>query len=298
MGSGFSDNGRMSRFVILGTGAMARAIASSLLAHGAHVIVLGRSLARAAGIGQQAGEIATWSDWDGVDLVIETVAEDLILKRDLFASLDGRVPPPIPIGSNSSSFGISEIAAGLATAGRMCNVHYLMPADVVPLVEVALGERSDPALGERVCALLRLHGKRTVLIRRDVPGLLAARLQHALMREAHALVQAGVVSAEDIDDAVRYGFGFRYAAIGPMYQKELSGWDTHVASARAVYPSLANDASPPAWLTTMVEAGNGGMARGAGLRTWTPDEAARFRADYEARLKAALAVLAMPSATS
>jgi 3-hydroxybutyryl-CoA dehydrogenase len=303
----FSEHTVMSRIVILGNGAMGAAIAAGFLAHGADVILLGRDAARLAaavpavlrgtGAGAEArlrtALLDAWTDWDGVDLVIETVAEDLVLKQSLFRALDARVPSPIPIGSNSSSFGIGEIAAGLATRARMCNVHFLMPADVVPLVEVALGVGTLPAVGDAVCDLLRAHGKRPVLIRRDIPGLLAARLQHALMREAHALVEAGVVGPDDIDDAVRYGFGFRYAALGPMAQKEMSGWHTHVASARAVYPSLANDAAPPAWLTGMVETGRIGMASGAGLRTWSAQEAADFRARVDARLKAALGVLAV-----
>lgn len=295
----------MSRIVIIGNGAMGAAIAAGFLAHGAEVALLGREAARVeaaipavlrlAGEGARerlrTGLIDEWRAWDGVDLVIETVAEDLALKQALFARLDRAVPAHIPVGTNSSGFGIGEVAAGLSTRARMCNVHFLMPADLVPLVEVALGEDSAPAVGDAVAALLRAHGKRPVLLKRDIPGLLAARLQHALMRECHALVEAGVATPQDIDDAVRFGFGFRYAAIGPMAQKEMSGWHTHLTSARAVYPTLANDAAPPSWLVRMVDQGRTGMAGGAGLRTWTPAQAAEARARYDARIRAALAVL-------
>ena len=76
------------------------------------------------------------------------------------------MPAHIPIGSNSSGFPVKRIAQGLATRGRMFNAHYFMPAHRVPLVEVALGEDSDPVLGEAVCALYRRAGKKPVLVRR------------------------------------------------------------------------------------------------------------------------------------
>ena len=106
----------------------------------------------------------------------------------------------------------------------MLNIHYSMPAHIVPMVEVALGARTELALRQKVCRLIEATGKKTTLIRKYIPGLLISRLQHALMREALSLIDQGIVTPEDIDAAVRYGFGFRYAALGPIAQKEMSGW--------------------------------------------------------------------------
>jgi 3-hydroxybutyryl-CoA dehydrogenase len=237
------------------------------------------------------GLIDTWNDWQGVVWVIETVAEDFDLKRQLFASLDARVPAGVPIGSNSSGFPITRIAQGLATRNRMFNAHYFMPAHLVPLVEVALGEDSDPELGEAVCALYRRAGKKPVLVRKDIPGFLANRIQHALMREAMALIDSGIATPEDVDTAVRYSFGFRYAAAGPVLQKEISGWDSMARAAAEIYPSLSNTHVLSECVGGIIAAGKTGMKAGEGFMQWPKEVAAKERAAYEVRLKAAFDVL-------
>ncbi|OPF62110.1 3-hydroxyacyl-CoA dehydrogenase NAD-binding domain-containing protein [Hydrogenophaga sp. H7] len=295
--------------VIIGSGHMGAGIAAIFSAAGHTVVLLGRDVARLQARLPAIGALAAtlqpvhppgpllaadlneWNDWGGVALVIETISEDLAAKRALFADLDHRVPPHIPIGSNSSGYGIDEMTEGLGTTDRMLNVHYSMPAHIVPMVEVAMGSRTSLPLAEGVCRLIQATGKKTTLIRQYIPGLLITRLQHALMREALSLVDRGLVTPQDIDDAVRFGFGFRFAALGPMAQKEMSGWDTHVASGASVYPSLSNISTPPACVADLVRQGRTGMKSGAGFEEWTPDEVAAFRQRYEARLQAAFAVL-------
>ena len=294
---------------------MAAGIAAGFLDAGMDVAVLGRSLDKAeaslktgrtlaaglaggtarAAVNTEAGLIDTWNEWQGVTWVIETVAEDFDLKRRLFASLDTRVPAGVPIGSNSSGFPVTRIAEGLATRGRMFNAHYFMPADLVPLVEVALGEDSDAALGEAVCALYRRAGKKPVLVRRDIPGFLANRIQHALMREALDLIDRGIASAEDVDTAVRYSFGFRYAACGPMMQKEISGWDSMARAAAEIYPSLSSTQVLSQCVDGIIKAGRTGMKAGAGFTEWPAALAASERVAYDKRLKAAFDVLNMDS---
>jgi 3-hydroxybutyryl-CoA dehydrogenase len=301
----------MARIVVIGTGTMAAGIGAGFIGAGMDVIFLGRSVDKAAqslcdahqiAVGLAAGAerlqlpgsaglIESWNDWQGVVWVIETVAEDFELKRQLFASLDARVPAGVPIGSNSSGFPITRIAAGLATRNRMFNAHYFMPAHLVPLVEVALGEDSDPELGEAVCALYRSAGKKPVLVRKDIPGFLANRIQHALMREAMALIDSGIATPEDVDTAVRYSFGFRYAAAGPVLQKEISGWDSMARAAAEIYPSLSNTPVLSECVGSIIAAGKTGMKSGAGFMQWPAEVAVKERAAYEVRLKAAFDVL-------
>ena len=299
----------MENIVIIGSGHMGAGIAAIFIAAGHDVVVLGRQLpaveARlpavralaatlpSSGVTGQlsAGLVDHWNEWSGVGLVIETIPEQLAAKQALFAELDHRVPAHIPIGSNSSGYGIDQMAAGLQTTDRMLNVHYSMPAHIVPMVEVALGAHTRPPLAEAVCRLIEATGKKTTLIKKYIPGLLISRLQHALMREALSLVDQGIVTPQAIDDAVRFGFGFRYAAIGPMAQKEMSGWDTHVVSGAAVYPSLSNIDAPPACVTELVKQGRTGMNQGAGFERWTPEAVAEFKRKYELRLRAAFEVL-------
>ena len=290
---------------------MGAGIAGGFLAYGTDTVILGRTQAKAEAcfdaikacansinaewskLGGQllAGSISEWDNWTDTNLVIETVSERLDLKKVIFANLDQRVPSHIPIGSNSSGFPISDIAGDLATANRMLNTHYFMPAHIVPLVEIVLGEKSNPEIAEQVCKFYRAHDKKPVLVKKDIPGFLANRIQHALMREALSLVQEGIATPEDIDTAVRYSFGFRYAAVGPMTQKEISGWEGMTLAAELIYPSLSNITAPPTCVTNLVKSGKTGIAKGAGFRSWSPEEAAQVKKNYEERLKAAFAVL-------
>ena len=301
----------METIVVIGTGTMAVGIGAGFIDAGMDVVFLGRNADNAeralasarkiaaglaAGAARKpvsawAGLIDSWNDWQGVIWVIETIAEDFALKRRLFEALDARVPAGIPIGSNSSGFPITRIADGLATRSRMFNAHYFMPAHLVPLVEVALGEDSDPVLGEAVCALYRRAGKKPVLVRKDIPGFLANRIQHALMREALALIDSGIASPADVDTAVRYSFGFRYAAAGPVLQKEISGWDSMARAAAEIYPSLSNAQGLAKCVAGIIAAGKTGMKAGAGFMEWPAALAKSERTAYEKRLKAAFDVL-------
>ena len=301
----------MGKVVVIGTGTMGVGIAAGFLAYGTDTVILGRSPEKAEkcfeaiqacansintdwqklGASLSAGSIAEWNDWEDTALIIETISERLDLKKAIFADLDQRVPSHIAIGSNSSGFPISEIAKDLKTAHRMLNTHYFMPAHIVPLVEIVLGKNSDPDIANQVCELYRVHGKKPVLVKKDIPGFLANRIQHALMREALSLLQDGIATPEDIDTAVRYSFGFRYAAVGPMTQKEISGWEGMTLAAELIYPSLSNITAPPTCITNLVKTGKTGINKGEGLRSWSPEEAAIMKRNYEERLKAAFAVL-------
>jgi 3-hydroxybutyryl-CoA dehydrogenase len=156
-----------------------------------------------------------------------------------------------------------------------------------------MGEKTDPRLAEQVCALYKSIHKKPVLVKRDIPGFLANRIQHALMREALALVDAGIATPDDIDDAVRYSFGFRYAAVGPMTQKEISGWDGMANAAKEIYPSLSNINAIPASLAKLMAEGKTGIKAGEGFRKWSPEESKAVNAQYTRRLKAAFDVLQM-----
>ncbi len=311
----------MGCIAIIGTGTMAAGIAAGFITADDQVVVLGRGtdkasacLSQAALLAQrlrsdpedlakgpaplggqhQAADFTTWDDWSGFDWVIETVTENLPLKQAIFTELDRRVPPHIPIGSNSSGYPISKIALGLPTAHRMMGAHYFMPAEIVPLVEIVLGAKTAPELAQQVCQMYRRAGKKPVLVKQDIPGFLANRIQHALMREALALVDAGIATPEDVDDAVRYSFGFRYAAVGPMTQKEISGWDGMANAAKEIYPSLSNISVIPERLAMLMAEGKTGMKAGEGFRQWTAEEIEETRARYNERLKAAFDVLNMP----
>ena len=230
-------------------------------------------------------------EWSGVALVIETVTENLTIKQTVFRELDQMVPLGIPIGSNSSGLRITDISANCKTASRMANAHFFLPAHLVPLVELAKGESTSDETIDQLQAIFRAVGRVTARINKDLPGLLANRIQHALMREAFAIIDSGLATPEDVDAAVRYGFGFRYVAAGPILQKELSGLETQLAAATAIYPSLCNDLEPSRGLKKLVAKGRFGTKSLGGYWDWTAQDVEVERKRFETALSAAADVL-------
>ncbi|MBE7941799.1 MULTISPECIES: 3-hydroxyacyl-CoA dehydrogenase NAD-binding domain-containing protein [Ramlibacter] len=294
---------------VIGGGTMGADVAIVFARGGARVTVVEPQATRAARIGDHAREelglagravraeaIAVVPgldnvDWDSVDLVVECITEALAPKQQLFAELVRRARPDALLTSNSSGIPISRIAEGLATAGRMAGLHFFMPAHLVPLVEVVLGPQSEP---ERIAPLMdtmRRCGSVPVLVRKDRPGFLANRLQHALSREAFKLIDEGVASPEDVDAAVRFGFGFRFIAAGPVLQRDHAGLDIHAAAGATIYPSLCNDAQPARCLTERVAAGRIGMKAGAGFQNWPEERRLAERARYDRLLRQGLDLL-------
>lgn len=231
-------------------------------------------------------------EWSRIDIVVECIPEQLPMKQSLFAELARRARADTLLCSNSSSFPISAIAEGLQTAKRMLGLHYFMPAHLVPLVEVVLGEQSDLALGEALCGFMRGCGMVPVLVRKDLPGFLANRLQHAMAREAFAMIDAGIATPEDVDAAVRFGFGFRFLAAGPVLQRDHAGIDVHCAAAATMYPSLAANTVPSKALIDRVAAGKLGMKTGEGFFHWTAESIVAERRRYDRLLTEGLRLIA------
>ena len=229
--------------------------------------------------------------WPQAGLVVESVTEDLPLKQRIFAELEALAPADIPLTSNSSSFPISRIAAGLSSAQRMLGLHFFMPAHMVPLVEVVRSDATDPALAQSVFDLMHRLRRKPVMVAKDIPGFLANRMQHALMREAWSLIDRGIATPEDVDIAVRYGFGFRYVAAGPILQKEMSGLDVNFLASSTVFPDLCNDAKPAAKLAAKDKAGELGMKAGKGFYDWPAEKIAEVKARYHTALKRGLDIL-------
>jgi len=295
------------RAVVVGGGMMGADIAA-IFASGGHPVdvvqrpgktrdSLGARLAKAAAQLGGSDRMAVPRDaladvpWSDVGIVIECVNEDLALKRRIFAELETLAPPDIPLASNSSGFPISRIAEGLKSAPRMLGLHFFMPAHLVPLVEVVKSEAGDAGVARSVFDLMTRLGRKPVLVKKDIPGFLANRIQHALMREAWSLIERGIGSPEDVDTAVRYGFGFRYIAAGPILQKDMSGLDVNLAASRIVYPDLCNDTAPIPTLARKVAAGEIGMKAGRGFYDWPAERVAAEKARYETALKRGLAIL-------
>ena len=230
-------------------------------------------------------------DWNSVDLVIECIPERLDIKQALFAQLEQHARKDALLASNSSSFPITAIAEGLQTSDRMVGLHFFMPAHLTPLVEVVCGKSTNTEYAQNLYSFMRQCGMVPVLVKKDLPGFLANRLQHALAREAFSLIDAGVASPEDVDAAVRFGFGFRFLAAGPVLQRDHAGLEVHCAAGATMYPSLAANKEPSQCLSQKVAEGKFGMKTGEGFFKWTPETITQEKQRYQKTLLAGLEIL-------
>jgi 3-hydroxybutyryl-CoA dehydrogenase len=213
----------------------------------------------------------------GADWVFEAAPEKLPLKQEIFAAIEPLVAPNAILASNSSAIPSTEIGRHLTHRERVVGTHFWNPPHLVPLVEVIQNEKTSAEVVQQTMGLLRQAGKVPVHVRRDIPGFVGNRLQHAMKREAIALVGAGVCDAETIDTVVREGFGARTAVLGPMEQSDLVGLDLALDIAEVLYGNLDRTAGPPAFLRDKVKAGKLGMKTGEGFRKWTVEQADAVR---------------------
>lgn len=210
---------------------------------------------------------------EGAGLVIEAVSENLGLKRSLFAELSRITAPTTILATNTSAIPIAEFQQAVSAPERVVGTHFWNPPYAVKLVEVVHGTQTSKAVADLVHTLLGNAGMKPVHVRRDVPGFVGNRLQHALKREAIALVAAGVCDAETIDTVCKESFGRRMGVCGPLEQSDLVGLDLTLAIHETLMPVLDNTRQPHPYLVQKVRDGELGVKSGRGFRTWTAEQA-------------------------
>lgn len=211
------------------------------------------------------------------DLVTEAAPEKLALKRSIFADLVRLAKREALLASNTSVIPIGQIAEGLETRDRIVGTHWWNPAHLVPLVEVVQAEGTSAATIDAVMTLLQRIGKRPAHVLKDTPGFVANRLQHALWREAIAMVAEGICDARTLDACVKSSFGLRLAALGPLENADLVGLDLTLDIHKVMIPQLDRHAGPHEFLENKVAAGQLGFKTGEGFRTWTDAEISDLR---------------------
>jgi carnitine 3-dehydrogenase len=157
------------------------------------------------------------------DFVQENGPERVDFKIKLYADMDAATPPDSLIASSSSSLTMSVVQAKCVHPERCVIGHPFNPPHVIPLVEVVGGAKTAPAAVQRALAFYKSIGKRAILLHKEVPGHVANRLQSALYREVLYLIEQGVLSVADADDAVSWGPGLRWGVMGPSLQFHLGG---------------------------------------------------------------------------
>ena len=221
------------------------------------------------------------------DYVVEAVLEDLPLKQKLFAEIEKHVRADTILASNTSVIPITDIMTGLQHRERALGTHWWNPPYLVPLVEVIGTQWTTPKTIEWTMALHKAIGKTPVHVKKDVAGFVGNRLQHALWREAIALVEHGICDAETVDTVIKAAFGRRLAVLGPLENADLVGTDLTLAIHRTVLPEIENRPGPSPYLEKLVADGKLGFKSGEGFRKWTPEQQQELRAKVIRHLKQA-----------
>jgi 3-hydroxybutyryl-CoA dehydrogenase len=224
------------------------------------------------------------------DIVIEAAPERLELKQELFASLEETAPTHALLCSNTSVIPIGRIATRVSSKHRVLGTHWWNPPYLVPLVEVIETEGTDPANVARVMELLTRLRKVPVHVRKDVPGFVGNRLQHALWREAISLVEKGVCDAETVDLVVKNSFGLRLPVLGPLENAYLVGTDLTLDIHNQVLADLEDSHMPSPLLKALVAEGKLGFKSNEGFKSWDDDSKAALREKLLKRLKAATGI--------
>jgi 3-hydroxybutyryl-CoA dehydrogenase len=202
------------------------------------------------------------------DLVIEAAAEDVEIKRQVFARLDALLPAHAILATNSSAIVSSQLAGATTRPYRVCNLHFFNPALVMRCVEVVRGPHTSPATVDTVVDLARRLGKEPVVLHKEIPGFVANRILNAVRDEAIFLLEEGVASVEAIDTACRTALGY---PMGPFELMDLTGIDIGYHAKLARY-AASNDPRdlPSRTVTALVERGDLGRKTGAGFYTYDP----------------------------
>lgn len=278
----------VERIAVLGAGVMGAGIARVLARAGHEVRIFDvdpAAAARAAASADASPRDSVETAVDGATIVLEAAPERLELKRALIAQVEAANADAV-IASNTSSIAPDALAAGMRDPSRLVIAHFFNPADTVPLVEVVPGPATPAATVERMVALLTDAGKTAVPLAQQVEGFIANRLQAALYREAMHLVERGIATPEQVDQAVTAGLGPRWALAGPFEIMDLGGLDVWRSVTDAILPTLGDASAAPAMLRERAERGDLGAKTGEGFLPRDADAPARFAARLAALLAA------------
>ncbi len=209
------------------------------------------------------------------DLVIECVFEDLALKQKTFRDLETICRPDTLLCTNTSVMSPTEIGRDLKHPERFVGTHFWNPPYLIPLVEVVKTERSSSETAQAVIDVLNQAGKKAVLCKKDVPGFIANRMQHALWREAISIVENDIADAKTVDMAVKNSFGLRLPQLPPLENADMVGLDLTYNIHQYLLPHLENSGQPSLLLEKALQNGQLGYKTGAGFHIRSTEEIAR-----------------------
>ena len=207
------------------------------------------------------------------DLVVESILENLEIKQNFWEEVSRIAKPDCLLCTNTSGLSITKICARVQGKERFCGMHWFNPSHIVPLIEVINGDETAPETAEAIYEFSKIIGKQPIYVKKDALGFIANRLQAAILREALYIQKEGIGDFSDIDGAMKYGLGFRYACLGPLEVVDQGGLDIHHHIATYLWEDLADDKYPSGIFEELYQEGKYGVKSGAGFYDYSGDKA-------------------------
>ena len=292
----------MEKIAVYGAGTIGSCQATLIIGHGLPCTVIGHSekgLARcraaieqnwddliAEGLAKESNTRAALAlltitndpaALEGATFVFEAVSEGVEEKRAVYETVEQYAAPEAIIASCTSSIDAEVLAELTGRPENLLIAHPFQPVHMLPLVEVVRHRATSDAAVQRTLTLLELLHRQVVVLNRSVPGFLVNRFAQALFRESIYLIEQGITTAADIDRAIKYAMGMRYASIGLLEYYDAVGFDLERAIATNVYPSLCDTKEIQQTTLDGIASGLTGQAAGKGLYDWSIKDHDDFR---------------------
>lgn len=286
-----------SPVAVIGLGLMGRSIAACLLAAGHHVTGVTDNLEASAGVPERIRALllemveedllrepteavmkrfrltAELRDIGGVELLCESVTEDLEIKRELLHHAEQVVTPNCILATNTSAIPVSLMQERAKHPERILGLHWDEPAHITRFMEIIPGKATAPEYLDRVMELALAWGKEPSKLRKEIRGFITNRISYAMFREACHLVDSGVCTVEDVDRSLRNDVGWWIPFAGPFRYMDLMGVEGYCRVMRELLPDLASSSEVPKLMSEVVESGGRGISNGRGFYQYTPEEA-------------------------
>ena len=287
----------ISRAAVIGTGTMGPGMGAVLERAGLEValydvseeaverakkgVELARGvLERLGGESGEGGELRFETDLaaalEGADVVLEAIPEKLELKQQALAEWENHLADDAVIASNTSGIPITKMAENLQHPERVIGMHWSNPPQLIPMIEVIPGERTNEETVAAAKALIERIGYYPCLLKKEVPGFVENRVLYAIMRECLALVDEGVIDAEELDLNVKWGIGYKLAVIPPMQLLDVAGLDIYESVAGYLNSDLSTESGVSETITGLTGEGKLGIKTGGGLFDYSEDELAEL----------------------
>lgn len=280
---------KCATLVVMGAGVMGQGIARLFANSGMHVTLVDT---RDVASPHPAVTLARQAPRDVIpDMVIEAVFEDFAVKQSVYAEIEERYQGRPVLATNTSGLPLDELAAPLRFPKRFLAMHFFMPADVFPMIEVVRGEHTEDAALALAVAAVKQARREPIVLQRAVNGYLINRLQHSILHEAYHLLESGIATAEMIDGVAKHLLGPRMCITGLIEQKDLAGLEMHAQAQRSIVPTLSHTGVPNQMVQGMVARGDVGVRSGRGFYDWHGRDTAAIQRRASERLQRLLAYL-------